>query len=178
MALVFDNNVTPDLFGLGRIGMFLGGTFNLDLFRTKYKDLDWGIAPHPCFANGKAVTPTGAWHIGANPRTRNKAEVAKFLQFMTSSDTQLAWFKLRPYVPVRRDVWDRLPEVFATPTWKIIRHEIDNTAIPRPATPGWREYEDLLRQTLRDMQTGGDTKTMLTDTAAKIDRALVKYKGA
>ncbi|MGI4810453.1 MAG: ABC transporter substrate-binding protein [Janthinobacterium lividum] len=174
---VFDNNVTPDLFGSGRIGMFLGGTFNLDLFRTKYKDLDWGVAPHPYFAGGKPVTPTGAWHIGANPRTRNKADVAKFLQFMTSSDTQLEWFKLRPYVPVRKDVWDRLPEVFATPTWKIIRFEIDNTAVPRPATPGWREYEDLLRQTLRDMQTGGDVKTMLTETAAKIDRALVKYKG-
>lgn len=175
---VFDNNVTPDLFGSGRTGMFLGGTFNLELFRTKYKDLDFGVAPHPYFAKGKPVTPTGAWHIGINPRTRNKAETAKFVQFMTSPETQLAWFKLRPYVPVRRDIWEKLPEVFNTDAWKIVRHEVDNTAVPRPATPGWREYEDLLRQTLRDMQSGGDVKAMLTDTAAKIDRQLVKYKGA
>jgi multiple sugar transport system substrate-binding protein len=65
--------------------------------------------------------------------------------------------------------------VFGTPTWKIIRYEVENTAVARPSTPGWREYEDLLRQTLRDMQTGGDVKAMLTDTAAKIDRQLLKY---
>jgi fructooligosaccharide transport system substrate-binding protein len=172
---VFDNNVTPDLFGSGRAAMFLGGTFNLDLFRNKYKDLDWGVAPHPYFAKGKPVTPTGSWHIGVNPRTRNAAEVAEFIRFMTGPEVQVEWFKLRPYVPVRHDVWDKLPEVFATPTWKIIRYEVENTAVARPATPGWREYEDLLRQTLRDMQTGGDVKAMLTATAAKIDRQLAKY---
>jgi len=175
---VFDNNVTPDLFGSGRSAMFLGGTFNLGLFADKYKDLDWGVAPHPYFAKGKPVTPTGSWHIGVNPRTRNKEATAKFVQFMCGADAQLEWFKLRPYVPVRRDVWERLPEVFGKPEWQIIRYEVDNTAVPRPATPGWREYEDLLRQTLRDMQSGGDVKAMLTETAAKIDRALAKYKNA
>ena len=175
---VFDNNVTPDLFGSGRTGMFLGGTFNLDLFRTKYGGLDWGVAPHPYFAAGKPVTPTGAWHIGVNPRTRNPDAAKRFVRFMTGPETQLEWFKLRPYVPVRRDVWDKLPQVFATPPWQIVRYEIDNTAVPRPATPGWREYEDLLRQTLRDMQSGGDVKTMLTETAGKIDRALAKYRNA
>jgi len=113
-----------------------------------------------------------------NPRTKNKAEVARFIKFMTGPEVQLAWFKLRPYVPVRRDVWDKLPEVFATPEWKIVRYEVDNTAVPRPATPGWREYEDLLRQSLRDMQSGGDVKAMLTETAGKIDKQLAKYSKA
>ena len=172
---VFDPNVTPDLFGSGRAAMFLGGTFNLGLFSNKYPELDWGVAPHPYFARGKPVTPTGSWHIGVNPRTRNKDAVTEFIRFMTGPELQVEWFKLRPYVPVRRDVWDKLPEVFGTPTWKIIRYEVENTAVARPSTPGWREYEDLLRQTLRDMQTGGDVKAMLTDTAAKIDRQLLKY---
>ena len=175
---VFDNNVTPDLFGSGRSAMFLGGTFNLGLFADKYKDLDWGVAPHPYFSAGKPVTPTGSWHIGVNPRTKNRDTVAKFVQFMCAPDTQLEWFKLRPYVPVRRDVWERLPQVFATPPWQIIRFEVDNTAVTRPATPGWREYEDLLRQALRDMQAGGNVKAMLTETAAKIDRQLAKYRNA
>jgi fructooligosaccharide transport system substrate-binding protein len=177
-AGVFDNNVTPDLFGSGRSAMFLGGTFNLGLFRDKYKDLEFGVAPHPYFARGKPVTPTGAWHIGVNPRTRYRAEAAAFIRFMCSEPAQLEWFKLRPYVPVRRDIWDKLPEVFATDPWRIARYEVDNTAVPRPATPGWREYEDLLRQTLRDMQSGGDVRAMLADTAGKIDRQLAKYRGA
>ena len=170
--------MTPDLFGSGRTGMYLGGTFNMGLFQDKYKDLDWGVAPHPYFAKGKPVTPTGAWHIGVNPRTQHKAEVFRFIKFMTGPEAQLMWFKLRPYVPVRKDVWEKLPEVFANPTWQIIRYEVDNTAVPRPATPGWREYEDLLRQALRDMQTGGDVKAMLAEVSGKIDRALAKYRNA
>jgi len=174
---VFDNNITPDLFGSGQSAMFLGGTFDIGLFQTKYPDLDWGVAPHPYFAKGKPVTPTGSWHIGVNPRTRNKAAVEKFIKFMLSDDTQTAWFKLRPYPPVLKSVWDRVPEVFNTPAWQIVRHELQSTAVPRPASPGFREFEDLLRVTLRDMQAGGDVKAMLTATAGRIDRELAKYKG-
>lgn len=174
---VFDNNVTPDLFGAGRSAMFLGGTFDLDLFRTKYPELEWGVAPHPYFKAGKPVTPTGSWHIAANPRTRERDAVVRFLRYMTSDDVQLEWFKLRPYPPVLRAVWDKLPEVFATEPWRIVRHELDNTAVTRPASPGYREFEDLLRVTLRDMQSGGNVKAMLTATAQRMDRELAKYRG-
>ncbi len=173
---VFDNNITPDLFGSGQAAMFLGGTFDLDLFRTKYPDLDWGVAPHPYFAKGKPVTPTGSWHIGVNPRTRDKAAVEKFIRFMLSDEAQTAWFKLRPYPPVLNAVWGKMPETFGQPAWQIVRHELANTAMSRPASPGYREFEDLLRVALRDMQAGGDVKTMLTASAGRMDRELAKYK--
>ena len=51
------------------------------------------------------------------------------------------------------------------------------TALARPATPGFREYEDILRVTLRDMQSGGNVKDQLTAAAQKIDREIAKYKG-
>jgi multiple sugar transport system substrate-binding protein len=54
---------------------------------------------------------------------------------------------------------------------------MQSTALARPATPGFREYEDILRVTLRDMQSGGNVKDMLTAAAQKIDRELAKYKG-
>jgi multiple sugar transport system substrate-binding protein len=173
---VVDNNITPDLFGTGRTAMFIGGTWNLDTFPAKYKDLDFGVAPHPYFAQGKPVTPTGSWHFAVNPRTQNRDAAARFIRFMTSDDLQVMWFGLRPYVPVLLSTWDRLPQVFDTPAWRIVRYEVSNTAVPRPATPGFLEFEDLLRQTLRDLQSGGDVKQMLTQTAQKIDRELQKYK--
>ena len=173
---VFDNNITPDLFGSGQSAMFLGGTFDLDLFRTKYPELDWGVAPHPYFAKGKPVTPTGSWHIGVNPRTRERPAVEKFIRFMLSDDAQTAWFKLRPYPPVLKSVWERVPETFSAPAWQIVRHELSNTAMPRPASPGYREFEDILRVALRDMQGGGDVKAMLTAAAVRMDRELAKYK--
>ena len=173
---VFDDDVTTDLFGTGRSAMFIGGTWDLDTFAQKYKDLDWGVAPHPYFAKGKPVTPTGSWHFAINPRTRNRDAAVRFIRFMTSDDLQVMFFKLRSYPPVLLSTWNQLPEVFDTPAWRIVRYELNNTAVPRPATPGFLEFEDLLRQTLRDMQTGGDVKQMLTQTAQKIDREMQKYR--
>lgn len=172
----FDPAIVPELFGSGKIGMLLAGTFNYDTAR-KYQTLDFGVAPHPYFAKGKAVTPTGAWHVGVNARTPQKEAVAQFVRDTLSDDMQMLWFKLRPYPPVVQGVWDKMGDTFATDMWRIARAELDTTALPRPATPGFREYEDVLRVALRDIQTGADVKGTLTAAAQKIDREIAKYRG-
>jgi multiple sugar transport system substrate-binding protein len=74
-------------------------------------------------------------------------------------------------------VWKKEAATFNTDMWKIAQSELQTTALARPATPGFREYEDILRVALRDMQQpGSDVKTLLTQAAQKIDRELQKYK--
>jgi fructooligosaccharide transport system substrate-binding protein len=171
----FDPAIVPELFGSGKSAMLLAGTFNFDVAR-KYQSLDFGVAPHPYFAKGKPVTPTGAWHIGVNPRTSQKEATAQFIRDMLTDDMQMLWFKLRPYPPVVRAVWDKMGDTFSSDMWRIVRAELDLTALPRPATPGFREYEDVLRVALRDIQTGADVKATLTAAAQKIDREIAKYR--
>jgi len=96
---------------------------------------------------------------------------------MLSDDMNVLWFKLRPYVPTLNAVWQKENATFSSDMWKIAQSEMQNTARARPATPGFREYEDILRVTLRDMQSGGNVKDMLTAAAQKIDREIAKYKG-
>ncbi len=175
-AGVFVIKATADLFGSGHAAMFIGGTWNFADFPQKYKELDWGVAPYPFFARGKPVTPTGCWHLAVNSRSRNQDAAMRFLHYMTSDEAQLAWFKLHPYPPVLLSVWDKLPDVFNTDGWKIVRHEVENTAMPRPASPGYREFEDLLSATLRELQSGGDIPILLTGAARRIDHELDKYK--
>ena len=157
--------------------MLLGGTFVYDTFVKKFPNLEFGVAAHPYFAKGKPVTPTGAWHFGVNPRTTQKEGVAQFVKDMLSEDINALWFKLRPYVPTLNSVWQREAATFDNDMWKIVKAEMQSTALPRPATPGFREYEDILRVALRDMQAGGNVQQMLTAAAQKIDREVAKYKG-
>lgn len=173
---VFDPNVPPEMFGTGRVAMLIAGTFHMDSLAQRYPNLEWGVAPHPYFANGRPVTPTGAWHIGANPRTQRREQVLTFMRDMLSEPVQIQWFGLRPYPPVLRSVWTSQAQTFNSDGWRITRHELDNTAIPRPATPGFREYEDVLRVALRDIQTGSDVRTALTQAAQRIDREMQKYR--
>ena len=73
-------------------------------------------------------------------------------------------------------VWQREAATFNSDLWRITQAEFDSTALPRPATPGFREYEDILRVALRDMQAGGSVAQTLTGAAQKMDRELAKYK--
>lgn len=173
---LFDPNLPVEQFGNGRIAMLVAGTFNEATIRNKYPQIDFGVAPYPTFAAGKPVTPTGAWHIGVNPRTRHKDEALAFIDHFMSEELQILWFKLRPYPPVLRSVWEKEAATFATDMWRIVRYELDHTAVPRPATPGFREYEDILRVALRDITTGAEVKATLTAAAQKIDRELQKYR--
>jgi ABC-type glycerol-3-phosphate transport system substrate-binding protein len=173
----FDPALTPELFGAGKCAMLLGGTFIEDTLKAKFKDLDFGVAPHPYFGKGKPVTPTGAWHFGVNPKTAQKEAASQFVRDMLSDDINVLWYNLRPYVPTAKAVWDKQADKFQSDMWKIVRRELEGTALPRPSTPGFREYEDVLRVTLRDIQAGANVQAQLTAAAQKIDREIAKYKG-
>lgn len=173
----FDPSLAPELFGSGRCAMLLAGTFVADTVRNKYPNMEFGVAPFPYFAKGKPVTPTGAWHFGVNPRSQQKAAASKFVTDMLSDDFMVQWFKMRAFVPTLNAVWEREAQTFQTDLWKVARFDVQNTAVTRPATPGWREYEDLLRVALRDIQSGANVQQTLTAAAQKIDREIAKYKG-
>jgi multiple sugar transport system substrate-binding protein len=79
-------------------------------------------------------------------------------------------------VPVLQSSWTKQAEILDSPQWRIAHHELDNTAVVRPATPGYREYEDVMRVALRDITAGADVKTQLSRAAQRIDRELQKYR--
>ncbi len=172
---VADETATTPLFGNGQAAMFIGGTWNFESLPRQYKELDWGVAPHPCFARGKPATPTGSWHLAINPRTRNRDAAVRFVNYLTGEDAQIMWFRLHPNAPVLIDLWTRIPEAFATDGWRIVHYELEHTAIPCPPSPGYREFDDLLGVTLRDLQTGGNVAILLTTAARRIDQQLDKY---
>ena len=59
---------------------------------------------------------------------------------------------------------------------KLFYWEIVNTAVTRPHTPAYREYEDLLRQAFANIRQGGDAAGELGAAAQKIDAQLRRYK--
>jgi fructooligosaccharide transport system substrate-binding protein len=170
-----DETATTALFGNGQAAMFIGGTWNFEALPRQYKELDWGVAAHPYFARGKPATPTGSWHLAINPRTRNRDAAVRFVNYMTGDEAQTMWFRLRPQAPVLTDMWTRIPETFATDGWRIVHYELEHTAVPCPPSPGYREFDDLLGVTLRELQTGGNVALLLTQAARRIDQQLDKY---
>lgn len=168
---------TKSSFIAGKIGMFIGGAWNVVEFPHLISDFTWGVAPHPYFEGGKAVTPTGSWHVGVNPRTRYPEEAVKLARFLTSQAAIAYEWKFDGCLPARRSSYWVFSDFFEdTEEGRLILYELTHTATPRPYTAGYVEYEAILGDAFGDIRAGVDPTVALTRAAALIDRELSKYR--
>jgi ABC-type glycerol-3-phosphate transport system substrate-binding protein len=186
-AEVSPKGVTPEqsseLFATGKAAMFVGGEWNVPPF-AESEGLDFGIAAHPYFADGRVATPTGSWHVGVSAFSEHKAEAAQFVKFLTaSSEGARTWFEAHGHFPVTTELLDLVDtsEEFASfpsSAYRLGTHEARNTAVPRPQTPGYLEFEDILNNTLEDIRNGRAPEEALNEAVQRIDRALARYRDA
>lgn len=175
---------SPPLFAAGNIAMFIGGSWNITNFDKAREEgrLNYGIAPHPYFKDGKPVTPTNSWHLGISPYSEHKEAAKKFIKYLTSDKIMADWFKGMKQLTANRV----MNEVIATsPEYKnfplnafkeITAYELANTATPRPTTPLWLEWEDSVGKAFSDVQNGADPKTVLNNYSSILERMAKKYQ--
>ena len=174
---------SSELFATGNAAMFVGGEWNVPTF-TAAEDLDFGVAAHPYFADGRVATPTGSWYAGISAFSDYQAEAAEFIRFLTlSPEGTRIWFEAQGHFPVTNELLDLIDtsEEFAEfprSPYRLGTYEARNTAVPRPQTPGYLEFEDILNNTLEDIRNGTAPADALNAAVPRIDRALARYRGA
>jgi ABC-type glycerol-3-phosphate transport system substrate-binding protein len=169
----------PNYFISGRLAMFLGSDFLASTFMNT-KDLEWDYAPHPYFAAGKAVTPTGSWCLGLSKYSRHKAAAAKLIRYITTAPGSIDWFKLDGHISPNIKTLDYIEKETRYNQWpldvyKLAIYESKHTAMPRPVTPGYLEYEQVLSAAFEDIRNGSNVKETLSNAASRIDRMMLKY---
>jgi multiple sugar transport system substrate-binding protein len=182
---VSPKGVGPDqsheVFSAGNAAMFVGGEWNILRF-AGVEGLDFGIAAHPYFADGRVATPTGSWHVGISAYSPNKAAAAEFLRFLTlSEEGSRIWFDSHGQFPATNALLEALDadEAYAgfpLGAYRLGGYEARNTAVARPQTPGYLEFEDILATTLEDIRNGSDPAPALDAAVQRIDRALARYR--
>lgn len=168
-----------EYFSTGKIAMFISGTWEVD--GLKDSDIDYGFAPHPYFKGGEVVTPTGSWHIGVSQFSKKKEAAAKFVEFLTAGEGANIWFEERANLPAHIDILQEIQESsdyedFPKNINRLAAYEAENTAVPRPITPGYQEWESLVNKAYEDIKNGSDPKEALDTAVQQIDRQLKKYE--
>jgi multiple sugar transport system substrate-binding protein len=104
------------------------------------------------------------------------------VRFLTLSPegTQI-WFDSHGQFPATTHLLDRLDTdetyaEFPLGAYRLGAYEARNTAVPRPQTPGYLEFEDILATTLEDIRNGSDPAQSLDAAVQRIDRALARYR--
>jgi ABC-type glycerol-3-phosphate transport system substrate-binding protein len=182
---VSPKGVGPDqsyeLFSAGNLAMFVGGEWNVPRF-SAIEGLDFGVAAHPFFADGRVATPTGSWHVGISAFSQKQEAAAEFLRFLTlSPEGSRIWFDAHGHFPSTTALLEALDtdEAYADyplGAYRLGGYEARNTAVPRPQTPGYLEFEDILATTLEDIRNGSEPAQSLDGAVQRIDRALARYR--
>lgn len=173
---------TANLFTSGHAAFFWGGPWNVGAFTTAH-GLHWGIAPTPYFAGGKPVTPNDSWHLGINSHSHNVAADAQFIHWMTVGPGNDVWENRVHQVPsLKREIQaiakDPRYATFPNNVLRLVDYEAEHTAIPRPITPGFSEYQNILTQAFDNMRSGQSAQAALSAAASQIDSAMLKYRRA
>jgi ABC-type glycerol-3-phosphate transport system substrate-binding protein len=182
-TLKISPKITPEeskeYFMTGKIAMFVGGTWNTTQF-TEAK-VNYGIAPHPFFSGQKVATPTGSWHLGINKYSEKKEVAAKFIRYLTIGEGAKTWFNRNHDLPSNVEILkmiesDKKYDEFPNNVYRIATYEAQKTAVSRPLTPGYLDWETLYNKSYEDIKNGTDPKKALDEAASQMDRQLKKYE--
>jgi len=162
---------TIDLFSNGQSAFFVGGPWWLPAFDAA--PVEFGVAPHPFFAEGEPVTPTGAWSWGVNPNTEHREEAIAFISFATINETgALAFAEVFPLPPTNIAVFNSYyaQNQVVPGVEELILYELENTSVVRAQTRGYIQFEEIIGQAMEDIRNGADVESTLESASQQLER--------
>ena len=119
-----------------------------------------GVAVLPSSKTGKSATCIGGWQLAVSAFSKNKAEAAKFVRYLSSPEVSKMQALAASHLPVFPSVY-KDKEVLAANPWFEFAGPIVETAKSRPVSPRYQEVSDAIRSNMNAYLSG--TKT--TDVA-------------
>lgn len=165
----------------GKTAFLVQGPWTLPTLQTS--KLKYGVAAHPMFQGGKAVTPTGSWSLAVNPFSKSQEAASIFLKFM-AIDQGSGYIKYRTSPELAASVAGK-QVYFSKPVFKsaegqkaakILNYETAHTAVNRLQTVGYIEFEEIMNRAFSDIRNGADAKTTLQKASDELNSAWSKYK--
>jgi len=169
---------TLDYFLTGKAAIFLSNTAILP--RLEEAGLNYGIAPHPNYEDGQAVTPTGSLNLGISRFSTKKDAAAKLIQFLTYGEGAQILFEESGQLPASVKLLAQIEqdskyEDLPYSALRLAAYESNHTAVARPKTPGYLEWESNFNKTADDIMNGADPRQALDALATLVDSQLKKY---
>ena len=105
-----------------------------------------GVMPLPAVAGGKSATCLGGWQWAVSAFSKNKAEAANLVKFISSPEASKFLAAEGALLPTYESVYTD-PEVLKNAPWFKDAATVVSSAQSRPVTPRYGEVSDVLRTT-------------------------------
>lgn len=137
-------------------------------------DFEWGLTPVPYF--NTPFTHTGSGTIGVSAKTQYPDEAAAFVMFATNPEQSKKYSDNYQSLPVRQSVLDQ-QTFFNEYPQSIFADSLAQSGQPRPPTPAFTQYEQIVTTALGDIALGADAQETMDRAVAELDPILARYCG-
>lgn len=169
-----------ELFAGEKLAMVVRGPWAIKSFIDAELPFEWRAAPHPHWEGGEVLVPADSWHLGVNPNCPHLEEAAQFVKFASSQEAGQLWFETGVMWPAQQPLLDEIINNPENEDWPGLAYTIAaqeaEFAEPRPLTPGYLEYEDILSSAFEDIRNGADVAQSLATAEQRIEREMQKYR--
>jgi multiple sugar transport system substrate-binding protein len=167
-------------FTAGKICFVSANLFDYKNFE-KIPDFEYGYSPMPYFKEGKPVTPTDSWHLSVSNFSKNKDVAAEFIKYMTLGEGNEIFLDVQGDFAAKLDTLksyetDLKFADFPKKVFRLAAVEAMTTAVPRPLSLGYREWEAIITSTMEDIRNGAGVKSSLDKAVSSIDAQMLIYK--
>jgi len=135
-------------------------------------DFEWGITPVPYF--NTPFTHTGSVTVGVSAKTKYPDEAAAFVMFATNPEQSKKYSDNYQSLPVRQSILDQ-QTFFEVYPQSIFAESLAVAGQPRPPTPAFTQYEQIVTTALGDIALGADPQETMDRAVAELDPILARY---
>jgi multiple sugar transport system substrate-binding protein len=172
-----DPDQTKPIFQNGEAAFMPGGPWWIPEFAA-VEDLEFGIAAYPRFEDGEAVTPTDSEHLAVASTTAHPEAAIEFVRWVTLTEEGALAMAAGLGVPTAN--LEALPTHLSqleserdtlTGFAELAEYEMANTAVPRPFSVGYVQFEEIMGRALEDIRNGADVEQTLSSTEDELESA-------
>lgn len=171
---------TAGLFTAGKVAFISTNIFAYKNF-SNTPGLEYGYCPLPYFQNGTPVTPCDSWHMSISNYSKKKDIAAEFIKYMSFGEGNNIFLETQGDFAATKEgleAYQTEPEFaqFPNSVFRLAAYEALNTAVPRPLSLGYREWEAIITSTMEDIRNGADVTGALNKAVKDINSQMQIYK--
>lgn len=170
------NDETGDNFLAGKIVFMIAGTWtDANAKEAGFSDYGYALCPYFEGHEDQVGTPTGSWHCGVSSYSSHPKEAADFIKYFTLGEGT-SWVDEVGDVPATKAGVNKILTGGTDDVMKLAAYEAENTAVARPVTPAYTEYETAMNTMFEDIRNGAPVESSIQNTITQLNTAFAKYK--
>ena len=165
----------PNAFLDGKACFDMNTSNDIDTINAAKVSFKWGVTPWPHFQS--PIVHNGSTEIAIGSKTQHLAQAVQFIKFISTPAQQEEMVTKTGYLPVISSLY-QTDQILTTAPWNIFATQLDQWGEPRPVTPHYLQYSQVVTNALRDIADGSAPAARLNQAVQQLDQLLAQPAGA